>query len=103
LASRYVADPAFVQRFRREAQAAARLNHPGVVSVFDTGSDGDRHYIVMELVEGLTLAEILAERGPLPPHEAVSVAERVASALSFAHAEGIVHRDVKPGNVMITP
>src|SRR5207247_7587278 len=101
LSDRYASDEAFVDRFRREARAAARLNHPGVVSVFDTGSDGPRHYIVMEVVEGLPLAEILRERGTLPPQEAISVAEKVAAALSFAHAEGIVHRDVKPGNVMI--
>ncbi|MFN2543850.1 MAG: Stk1 family PASTA domain-containing Ser/Thr kinase, partial [Actinomycetota bacterium] len=102
LSAAHARDEAFVERFRREAQSAARLNHPGVVAVFDTGDDGDDHYIVMELVEGRTLADVLEERGPLPPHEAAAIAEQIAVALSVAHGEGIVHRDVKPGNVMLT-
>jgi len=99
----YASDPAFVERFRREARAAARLNHPNVVAVFDTGSDGDLHYIVMELVEGTTLADVLSADGPLDPARAASIAERIAEALAFAHSNGLVHRDVKPANVMITP
>ncbi|MDP9342611.1 MAG: Stk1 family PASTA domain-containing Ser/Thr kinase [Actinomycetota bacterium] len=102
LSSDYARDPAFVERFRREAQAAARLNHPTVVSVYDSGSDGGVHFIVMEFVAGRTLADVLAAEGPLPPERAAAISARVAEALSFAHEAGLVHRDVKPGNVMIT-
>jgi len=103
LGPQYAQDEGFVERFRREAQAAARLNHPNVVSVFDTGSDGPVHYIVMEYVAGRTLAEVLKAEGHLMPERAAEIAAQVATALSFAHAAGIVHRDVKPGNIMITP
>ncbi len=103
LAPQYARDEAFVQRFRREAQAAARLNHPGVVGVYDTGSDDAVHYIVMEYVAGRTLAEVLASEGRLHPERAAEVAAQVAGALSFAHAAGLVHRDVKPANIMLTP
>jgi eukaryotic-like serine/threonine-protein kinase len=103
LAPNYARDQNFVQRFRREAQAAARMNHPGVVSVYDTGSDDGTHYIVMEHVQGRTLAEILKSEGHLLPDRAAEIAEAVAAALSFAHAQGIVHRDIKPANIMITP
>ncbi|HXJ65335.1 MAG TPA: Stk1 family PASTA domain-containing Ser/Thr kinase [Actinomycetota bacterium] len=103
LGPQYAQDQAFVERFRREAQAAARLNHPNVVSVYDTGSDGPVHYIVMEFVAGKTLAEVLSEGDHLTPERSAEIAAQVASALSFAHAAGIVHRDVKPGNIMITP
>src|SRR5438034_7639725 len=102
LAPHYASDEQFVDRFRREAQAAAGLNHPGIVSVFDTGSDDGTHYIVMELVEGTTLRDVLNDEGQLPPERAASITERAAAALAFAHAEGIVHRDVKPSNVMLT-
>ena len=90
-----------VERFRREARAAAGLSHPDVVAVYDSGSDGDRHWIVMEEVRGRTLAQIL-RAGPLPPRDAVRVARHIASALAAAHARGIVHRDVTTGNVMLT-
>jgi eukaryotic-like serine/threonine-protein kinase len=103
LASRYATDTTFVQRFRREAQSAAAMNHPNIVNVYDTGSDDSTHYIVMELVEGKTLREVIAEDGPLLPERAAEIAEAVAAALGFAHERGIVHRDVKPGNIMITP
>jgi serine/threonine-protein kinase len=102
LAPRYATDATFVQRFRREAQNAAAMNHPSIVNVFDTGSDDDTHFIVMELVEGKTLRDVLAD-GPVLPERAAEIAEAVASALAFAHERGIVHRDVKPGNIMITP
>jgi serine/threonine protein kinase len=103
LGPQYTRDEAFVTRFRREAQAAARLNHPGVVSVYDTGSDQGVHYIVMEYVAGRTLAEILHQEGRLLPERAAEVAAQVAGALSFAHAAHLVHRDVKPANIMLTP
>ncbi|HCO02260.1 MAG TPA: serine/threonine protein kinase, partial [Actinobacteria bacterium] len=103
LGRNFAHDGSFVQRFRREAQAAAALNHPNVVSVYDTGSDGDTHYIVMEYVHGKTLGEIIRESGPLLPQRAVEIGEAVATGLGFAHRAGIIHRDVKPGNIMITP
>ncbi len=102
LAELMVPDTEALRRFRREAQAAAALSHPGIVAVYDTGSDGDTHYIVMEYVTGRTLADVLHEGGALPPELAVDIASAVASALGAAHAKGIVHRDVKPGNIMIT-
>jgi predicted Ser/Thr protein kinase len=101
LADRYAGDDRFVTRFRREAQAAAALSHPNVVAVYDTGDDGPAHYIVMEYVEGETLSEVLKREGPLDPARAASIAEHVAAALQAAHERGLVHRDVKPGNVMI--
>src|SRR5919106_1600982 len=101
LSRRFSSDEKFVARFRREAQASAGLNHPHVVSVFDTGSHDGVHYIVMEYVEGETLGALLARDGPLPPDRAGRIAADVAAALESAHQKGLVHRDVKPGNVMI--
>jgi eukaryotic-like serine/threonine-protein kinase len=98
------ADPDFRERFRREAIAAARLAHPNVVSTFDatSGSDGESPaFIIMELVRGQTLREVLDQRGPLPPAEAVAIAAQVADALGAAHAAGLLHRDVKPGNIIV--
>ena len=92
-----------VRRFEREARAAARLSGPHIAAVYDFGRSEDRPYIVMELVPGETLADRLAREGPLPPQEAARIATQVAEALEEAHAAGIVHRDVKPGNVMLTP
>jgi hypothetical protein len=101
LADRFAGDDKFVTRFRREAQAAAGLNHPNVVSVFDTGDDAEAHYIVMEFVEGDTLADVLRREGKLAPGRAVAIADDAATALQAAHDSGLVHRDVKPGNIMI--
>jgi serine/threonine protein kinase len=92
-----------VRRFEREAQAAARLSGPYIAAVYDFGRSEGRPYIVMELVRGETLADRLAREGPLPPQEASRIATQVAEALEGAHRAGIVHRDVKPGNVMLTP
>ncbi len=91
------------QRFSREAQAAASFSHPNAVIVYDFGEEDNRPYIVMELVEGSTLADLLAERGALPGPEAVSIGEQVLDALGAAHHKGLVHRDVKPSNVLLTP
>ncbi len=96
-------DPDFVARFNREARAAARLSHPAVVSVYDQGSDAGHVFLVMEYVSGSTLREVLRERGKLTPAETVAVMDYVLAALGAAHAAGIVHRDVKPENVLITP
>jgi serine/threonine-protein kinase len=97
----YAQDPVFVERFRREARSAARLSHPNVVAVFDSGSDAGEHYLVMEYVAGQTLAELLARQGRLAPRRAAELAVEVCAALSAAHAQGLVHRDVKPANVLL--
>ncbi len=97
----YAADPTFVARFRREAQAAANLNHPSIVAVYDWGEHDDTYFIVMEYVEGQTLADLIATEGPLEATRAAGIATEVAVALGFAHRNGTVHRDVKPGNIMI--
>ncbi|MEU0879656.1 Stk1 family PASTA domain-containing Ser/Thr kinase [Lentzea sp. NPDC005914] len=97
------ADPAFVARFEREARAAAQLHHPAVVSVHDQGVDGDQVYLVMELIDGGNLRDLLNQRGKLPPAVALSVLGPVLSALGAAHRAGLVHRDVKPENVLIGP
>jgi eukaryotic-like serine/threonine-protein kinase len=102
LLSQYARDANFVDRFRREAQAAARLNHPGIVSVYDSGSDGDTPYIVMQYIEGRTLADFLASGKRLPPEQAARITKDIAEALAAAHAQGVIHRDIKPANVMIT-
>ncbi len=102
---RFAADPVFLQRFEREARAAARLHHPGIVGVHDQGvdSDGDHVFLVMELVDGGTLRDLLRQHGRLPVPLAIAVADRVLSALAAAHREGLVHRDVKPENVLSGP
>jgi len=94
------AEPAYLERFRREARASAALSHPGVAGVYDYGELGGSAFIVMELVEGETLAERIATRSRLPWPEAFAIGEQVARALAAAHAHGLVHRDVKPGNVL---
>lgn len=101
LSGKYAGDDSFVTRFRREAQAAAGLNHANIVGVYDTGDEGRMHYIVMEYVEGETLGDVLRREGRLDPDRAAAVAAQVATALQAAHEKGLVHRDVKPGNVMV--
>jgi serine/threonine-protein kinase len=94
---------AIAARFRREAQAAGRLTHPSIAQVFDYGEQDGCPYIVLELVPGSTLREVLDARGRLPAAEAAAIGAQIADALAAAHSEGIVHRDVKPGNVMVAP
>jgi serine/threonine protein kinase len=102
LAERLAGDAAFRKRLLREARLAARLSHPNVVSVYDVGETEDgRPYIVMECVEGLTLADVLLERGRLPADEAVGLAVQACRGLAHAHAAGLVHRDVKPQNLLL--
>jgi eukaryotic-like serine/threonine-protein kinase len=100
LSEPYAGDPAFVERFRREASAAAGLNHPNIVAVYDRGEADGSYYIVMEYLSGPTLKDIIRRRGPLPPAEAVDVALGILAALAAAHKRGVIHRDVKPQNVM---
>ncbi len=100
-------DPSFLARFRREAQAAASLAHPNAVAVYDTGVErtgtGDLPYIVMERVVGCTLREVVRAEAPLPPTRAAKIAADVCGALTAAHRRGLIHRDIKPGNIMLTP
>jgi serine/threonine-protein kinase len=102
LHANFAADQAFVTRFRREAQAAANLSHPNIVSIFDWGQDGETYFMVMELIEGRTLREILKTEGALLPRRSAEIAAETAAALEVAHQAGVFHRDVKPGNIMIT-
>jgi eukaryotic-like serine/threonine-protein kinase len=101
LAENLAGDEEFRRRFVREARLAARLSHPNVVSVYDAGEDDGRPYIVMEHVDGETLADVLARRGRLPPDEARELAAQAANGLAHAHEAGLVHRDIKPQNLIL--
>src|SRR6266581_2625345 len=94
-------DEKFVARFRREALAVAKLIHPNIVQVYDTGVDEGRHYIVMEYVEGRSGAQLLQAQGRLGPDVSTAVGIQACAGLEYAHRQGIVHRDVKPGNLMV--
>ncbi|MDH4118561.1 MAG: protein kinase, partial [Acidimicrobiia bacterium] len=102
LHSQLSADEAFVKRFRREAQAAANLTHPNIVGIYDWGQLDSTYFIVMELVEGRSLRDVLKSEGALLPRRAVEIAAEVAAALSVAHRSGLVHRDIKPGNILLS-
>ncbi len=102
LLPQFARDASFVERFRREAQAAARLNHPNIVGVYDTGADDGTQYIVMEFIEGRTLADFLAAGRRPTPVQAAEISQKICGALAAAHAQGVIHRDIKPGNVMVT-
>jgi serine/threonine-protein kinase len=98
----YAREPSFVERFRREAQAAANLNHPNIVAIYDWGQEDGTYFIVMEYVEGRALRDLIRSEGPLDANQAAEITAEIASALAFAHRNGVVHRDVKPGNVLLT-
>ena len=103
LKDEFTTDDEFIKRFEIEAQSAARLTHPNIVSIYDVGSEDNLYYIVMELIRGKTLKEIIVEeRGPLPWKWSVNVAMQIASALEMAHKNNIIHRDIKPHNIIIT-
>jgi serine/threonine protein kinase len=99
----FARDPSFVERFRREAHNAASLNHPNIVGVYDWGQEHGTYFIVMEYVEGQSLRDVLRAQQTLPAVQAAAIGAEIADALAFAHAHGVVHRDVKPGNVLMTP
>ena len=101
LRQQFVGDEEFIKRFRREAQAAASLSHPNVVSIYDVGQDGDIHYIIMEYVEGINLNDKIKQQAPLQVEEAVNIAMQICDALDHAHSNGIIHRDIKPHNILI--
>lgn len=102
LRQQFVHDEDFIRRFQREAQAAASLSHPNVVSIYDVGQQDDVHYIVMEYVEGCTLNEKIKEQAPLPVEEAVHIASQICDALEHAHYNQIIHRDIKPHNILLS-
>ncbi len=103
LAPHLVWEKEFVERFLREARAAARLKHAGIVTIHDVGQEGDWYYFIMEYLEGQTLTEVIRQRGPLSSDEALSILRPLAAALNYAHHRGLVHRDIKPGNVIVDP
>jgi len=98
---RFSADPDFVERFRREASAAAGLQHPNVVGVFDRGEWDGTYYIAMEYLEGRSLKDILSSEGPLAPARATDIVVQILRAARFAHQRGVIHRDLKPHNVIV--
>lgn len=101
LRQQYVHDEEFIRRFRREAQSAASLSHPNVVSIYDVGQEDEIHYIVMEYIEGNTLNELIKEKAPLQVEEAIHIASQICEALDHAHQNGIIHRDIKPHNILL--
>ena len=96
------ADPHGIERFRREAQAAAKIAHPNVVIVYDFLEDGDKQYLIMEFIDGINLKRLIGQRGPLSVARALHICEQMCAALAAAHARGLIHRDIKPQNILLT-
>ena len=103
LKPQFINDHKFIDSFRRESQAAASMSHPNIVNIYDVGREGNIHYIVMELIEGKTLSDYIKAQGAMSYPKVIALSKQIAEALSFAHKNHIIHRDVKPHNVMITP
>ena len=103
LNDRYANDDLFIERFRREAKSAAGLSHPNIVSIYDRGEAEGTYYIAMEVIEGRSLKELILTRGALPIHQSLAYARQLLEALRFAHRHGIIHRDIKPHNVLVSP
>jgi hypothetical protein len=103
LAPHLVWEPGFIERFLREARAAARLKHASIVTIYDVGQEGNWYYIVMEYLEGQTLSQIIRRQGALPVEKVLAVLSQLAKALDYAHQHRLVHRDVKPGNIVVNP
>src|SRR5690625_1331560 len=101
LRSEYINDTEFTTRFDREAQAATSLTHPNIVNIFDVGEEEDNFYMVMEYVDGLTLKEYIQQQGPIEVNEAVDIVKQIISAIAHAHDNDIVHRDIKPQNILM--
>src|SRR5437762_7881653 len=101
LDDRHASDDQFVERFRREAKNAASLSHPNIVSIYDRGEAEGTYYIAMEYLDGRTLKELIVARGPAPVNVAIDYARQILTAVRFAHRHGIVHRDIKPHNVLV--
>ena len=102
LKSEFTSDATFVSKFKMEAQAAAGLSHPNIVNIYDVVDEGDIHFIVMELVEGITLKSYITKKGHLDVKEAIGIAIQVASGIEAAHEQHIIHRDIKPQNMLIS-
>lgn len=103
LKPQFINDHKFIDSFRRESQAAASMSHPNIVNIYDVGREGNIHYIVMELIEGRTLSDYIKEHGQMSYPKVIALSKQIAAALAFAHKNHIIHRDVKPHNIMITP
>src|ERR671939_632538 len=101
MSDRYADDDTFNERFRREAKAAAALSHPNIVSIYDRGQANGTPYIAMEVIEGRSLKELVLARGPLPVDQAIDFTKQILAALRFAHRNGIIHRDIKPHNILV--
>jgi serine/threonine protein kinase len=102
LRDQFAQDEGFVQRFRREAQSAASLSHPNIVSIYDVGQQDDTYFLVMEYVVGSSLKKLIKQKGPMAPEEVIEIAFQLCEALEHAHQHGIIHRDIKPHNILVT-